>query len=60
MNENEKQMISEFIEIYKNSYKEDISTNDARALAENLLSVYRIIYRTPPEKAVFYIKQHDK
>ena len=57
MNENEKQMVSEFMEIYKDFYKDEVSVDDARALAQNLLNVYRIVYRTPPDKAVFSIRQ---
>jgi hypothetical protein len=57
MNENEKQMVSEFMEIYSKFYKEDIGTDDARALAQNLLNVYKIVYRIPPEKAVLSIRQ---
>ena len=57
MNENEKQMVSEFTEIYKTFYDEDLDIDEARTLAQNLLNVYKIVYRMPPEKAVLSVRQ---
>lgn len=45
-------MVREFIEIYREFYKNEISDGDAREMAQNLLNAYKIVYRMPPEMAV--------
>jgi len=49
----DREMVEEFIEIYKEFYKESISNGDAREMAQNLLNAYKIVYRMPPEKVAF-------
>ena len=42
-----KEAIEEFKEIYRNEYGEEIDNEKAHELAQNLLNVYRIVYREP-------------
>jgi hypothetical protein len=45
-------MLAEFRRIYKKYYNEELSDAEASELAHNLLNVYKIVYRIPPETAV--------
>ncbi len=45
-----KEAVEEFKKIYREHYREDISDQKAFELAQNLLNVYRIVYRNPPTK----------
>jgi hypothetical protein len=42
--------IDEFIEIYKKVYKVDISREEARRRAENVLALYRAVLGDTPEQ----------
>lgn len=42
--------VREYIEIYRNEYKKDISFEEAKKQAENLLHLYKIILT--PSKAI--------
>lgn len=44
-----KEAMKEFKEIYQNEYKEEIENEKAHELAQNLLNVYRIVYREPSD-----------
>jgi len=43
-----KEAIDEFKAIYKKEFSEDISDDKAQELGENLISLFRIIYRPIP------------
>ena len=55
--EKERQMFDEFRAIYKEYYKEDIDNKLARELGQNLLNVYRIVYRQPPKMGGICVKK---
>ena len=39
--------IEEYVKIHKEIYGEDLSKNNAYDLAQNLLNVYKIVYKIP-------------
>lgn len=41
--------VKEFREIYKKEYGDELKDDDAHELAQNLLNVYRIVYKEPPK-----------
>lgn len=45
-----KEAVEEFKRIYKEHYGKEISNQEAYELGQNLLNVYRIVYRTSPVK----------
>jgi hypothetical protein len=46
-----KEAIEEFKKIYFEEFKEEISDAKAKELAENLISLFKIIYRPIPKKS---------
>jgi hypothetical protein len=44
--------LDEFIEIYKNEFGEDISREDANAMASRLVSLYARLAKLPPNDLV--------
>lgn len=46
-----KEAIEEFKKIYFKEFKEEISDAKAKELAENLISLFKIIYRPIPKKS---------
>ena len=40
--------IQEFIEIYKEEFRETLSPKDAREMASGFLELYRVLYAPPP------------
>lgn len=55
--EKERQMFDEFREIYKEHYGGDIDDERVRELGQNLLNVYRIVYRQPPKMGGLCVKR---
>jgi len=49
--EKEREAFSEFKKIYKDYYREDIDDEKARELGQNLLNVYKIVYREPKNES---------
>jgi hypothetical protein len=45
-----KEAVEEFKKIYLEEFKEEISDAEAQELGENLISLFKIIYRTIPPK----------
>ena len=45
-----KEAIEEFKEIYRQEFKKKISDSEAQELGENLISLFKIIYRPIPPK----------
>jgi len=43
-----KEAIKEFKDIYRKEFKEDISDGKAQELGENLISLFKVIYRPIP------------
>lgn len=39
--------IEEFKEIYKKEFKEELSEKEAREKADNLIGLFRVVYRSP-------------
>jgi len=52
-----KEAIREFKAIYKKEFNEDISDDKAQELGQNLISLFKVIYRPIPED---YIKIFEK
>ena len=50
-----KKAIKELKEIYRKEFKEDISDGKAQELGQNLISLFKVIYRPLPE----YIKTSE-
>ncbi len=46
----QREAFSEFKKIYREYYKEEIDDDKARELGQNLLNVYRLVYREPSKK----------
>ena len=42
--------VGQFIEVYKKEYGEELSMGDARTMATNLITLYRMILQPPPKK----------
>lgn len=45
----ENEMTTEYKDIYKKYYNEEISDGMARELLQSLINVYKIVYRQPPQ-----------
>lgn len=54
----ENEMTTEYKNIYKDYYKEEIDDAMARELLQSLINVYKIVYRQPP-RAVSLLNRVD-
>ena len=52
-----KEIIKEFQNIYKDTYRDDINEDSALELAQNLLNLYRIVYKVPPDSGGSVLKR---
>lgn len=50
-----REMIDEFKKLVLEEYNEELADDSAAELAQNLLNVYRIVYRQPPTKVAFML-----
>ncbi len=54
-----REMIDEFKKLVLEEYNEELTDDNAAELAQNLLNVYRIVYRQPPKKVAFVLNDES-